>query len=155
MALLRDTEIKTLIYALEPLTQDIPLDLLETSRSPVKGASLDLTVGHIYVPGKGKGERGGFDDPLDQIALLQGHMVTKAGITPWQTIASVSKASTRGIGVFRWKNTRSYSPFASRPGGSMSATRHSVGNSQRASNGGIVLGYWALDGIRASPCVLA
>lgn len=37
MALLRDTEIKTLIYALEPLTQDIPLDLLETSRSPVKG----------------------------------------------------------------------------------------------------------------------
>lgn len=28
---------------------------------------------HIYVPGKGKGERGGFDDPLDQIALLQGH----------------------------------------------------------------------------------
>jgi dCTP deaminase len=61
MSLLRRQQIEDLLRAQPPLIEDFRAALLGTDKSPVRGASLDLTVGQIFVPGVPDGKLGGSD----------------------------------------------------------------------------------------------
>lgn len=73
--LLRDEEILKLIKCERPLLSDLPheavLDFTKTSR--VQSASLDLSVGCVFVPETKPDELGGVDTPMSSHVLEPGH----------------------------------------------------------------------------------
>jgi dCTP deaminase len=73
MSVLRDAEIAAELNGANPVAESIRKDLLQTTMSPVKGASLDLTVGRIFTPSTARDAPGGLDDALEELALMQGH----------------------------------------------------------------------------------
>lgn len=73
MPVLRDAEILAELNGAHPIAEGIRTELLQTALSPVKGASLDLTVGSIFIPGTARAAPGGLEVPLEELALMQGH----------------------------------------------------------------------------------
>ncbi|WP_431015994.1 dCTP deaminase [Bradyrhizobium pachyrhizi] len=73
MPVLRDAEILAELNGARPIAEGIRSELVGTTMSPVKGASLDLTVGSIFSPGTARDAPGGLDVPLEELALMQGH----------------------------------------------------------------------------------
>lgn len=67
MAILLDHQIRGRLAAAPPLAEGV--------RDPrqIQAASLDLTVGQIYIPGRRHDEPGGADMPLTLASLAQGH----------------------------------------------------------------------------------
>lgn len=57
----------------DPLAEDGPADDFQKADSNIQAASLDLTIGEIYIPGTDKEKPGGADTPLKEISLKQGH----------------------------------------------------------------------------------
>src|ERR1700686_2113802 len=73
MSVLRDVEITTELNSTKPIAEGVRTELLQTTMSQVKGASLDLTVGRIFIPSTARDAPGGLDVPLEELALMQGH----------------------------------------------------------------------------------
>ncbi|MET4371033.1 dCTP deaminase [Bradyrhizobium sp. LB12.1] len=73
MTVLRDVEIVAELNGANPIAKGFRTELLQTPISPVKGASLDLTVGSIFIPGTSRDVPGGLGVPLEELALMQGH----------------------------------------------------------------------------------
>jgi deoxycytidine triphosphate deaminase len=70
--LLCDTEIENLLRATPSLVVNFNTTALTTSKSPVKGATLDLTVGDIFVPGVKVNRLGGLEKPRGSLSLKCG-----------------------------------------------------------------------------------
>src|SRR5665213_1478088 len=71
--LLRDAEIEALLRASPSLIVDFDLNRLTNKEtSPIKGSSLDLTVGEIFIPGAKAGELGGIGKPRTRVSLEVG-----------------------------------------------------------------------------------
>jgi deoxycytidine triphosphate deaminase len=68
-SLLRDAEIEDLLRERPPLIENFDVSLLLTERSPIKGSSLDLTIGDIFVPGVKPDSLGGIQKPRGQLSL--------------------------------------------------------------------------------------
>lgn len=76
MTLLGDSEIESLLRAKEPLIDGFDKAILCSERNPVKGSSIDLTIGDIFVPGvKKRKSLGGIENPRSQISLECGQTV--------------------------------------------------------------------------------
>jgi len=73
MSVLADHQIDKLLGAAEPLTTDVPPDDFSGAGSRIQAASLDLTVGDIFVPGVKADEPGGADAPRSDLVLDEGH----------------------------------------------------------------------------------
>ena len=73
MSLLNDTEINKLLSAKPSLIDNFNQKLLKTPGSPVRGASLELTVGEIFLAGATSGELGSAEKPRTEISLEGGH----------------------------------------------------------------------------------
>src|SRR5262245_2776088 len=75
--LLRDSQIQDLLKATEPLVKNFPPSTLAvddyTSDSRVQSASLDLSVGNIYIPEIDKDELGGTNKPVSDHVIEPGH----------------------------------------------------------------------------------
>lgn len=72
-SLLRDSEIEDRLRAPVSLIDNFDLTVLGTPRSPVKGASLELTIGDIFVPGiEYPNLLGGVGNPRAQLSLGSG-----------------------------------------------------------------------------------
>jgi deoxycytidine triphosphate deaminase len=67
--LLCDAEIEEYLRAAPSLIVDFDPAVLATSKSPVKGATLDLTVGQIFVPGAKANKLGGVNKPRVSLSL--------------------------------------------------------------------------------------
>ena len=72
MPLLQRQQIENLLRAQTPLIENFNVALLGTERSPVRGASLDLTIGAIFVPGVADGKLGGSDRGKQAHGLASG-----------------------------------------------------------------------------------
>jgi dCTP deaminase len=70
--LLGDSEIETLLRASTPIIEGFNAARLGTGDSPVKGASLNLTIGDIFVPGVAKDELGGLNNSRQSLSLQSG-----------------------------------------------------------------------------------
>lgn len=72
MTLLHQQEIEALLRALPPLVAGFDVARLGTAGSPVRGASLDLTIGEIFLPGTIDGTLGGSDRGKQSHVLRSG-----------------------------------------------------------------------------------
>ena len=72
MSLLNDAEISALLLAQPSLIYDFDASILGAPGSPVRGASLDLTVGEIYLAGTAPDELGSVERPRTEISLRRG-----------------------------------------------------------------------------------
>jgi dCTP deaminase len=70
--LLCDTEIESFLRATPSIIVDFNPTALTTSKSPVKGATLDLSVGDIFVPGVKVNRLGGLEKPRASLSLKCG-----------------------------------------------------------------------------------
>jgi deoxycytidine triphosphate deaminase len=71
--LLRDVEIQELLRASPPLVTPSPSNVEElTDRSSVQAASLDLRIGKIFLPQRGREQEGGYASPGSFFALKSG-----------------------------------------------------------------------------------
>ena len=73
MTLLVDHQIANRQTSPKPLATNVPADDCQKSDSKIQAASIDLTIGDIYIPGTDKDKPGGADTPLNNIVLNQGH----------------------------------------------------------------------------------
>lgn len=73
MTMLVDHQIAELQRKDHPLATEVPADDYKTAKSQIQAASLDLTIGDIYVPGTDSDKPGGADTPLGETTLEQGH----------------------------------------------------------------------------------
>jgi dCTP deaminase len=71
-SLLQDYEIEDLLRSVPPLIKDFDISLLTRDNSPIKGASLDLTIGDIFVPGAKPKSIGGIRNPRRELSLESG-----------------------------------------------------------------------------------
>jgi dCTP deaminase len=72
MPLLRRQNIEDLLRAALPLIENFDAALLGTNQSPVRGASLDLKIGRIFLPGVADGKLGGSDRGRRWVTLGSG-----------------------------------------------------------------------------------
>lgn len=72
MPLLSDQDINQLLRAEPSLIENFNPAVLGTPGSPVRGASLELTVGEIFLAGTKIDELGGVDKPRTEISLSRG-----------------------------------------------------------------------------------
>ncbi|UEM13868.1 hypothetical protein J4G43_006205 [Bradyrhizobium barranii subsp. barranii] len=70
--LLRDAEIEGLLQATPSLIENFDASRLAAGKSPVKGATLDLAVGDIFVPGAKVNRLGGLERPRSHLSLKCG-----------------------------------------------------------------------------------
>jgi deoxycytidine triphosphate deaminase len=68
-ALLSDAEIEALLRGHPSLIENFDISTLATERSPIRGASLDLTIGAIYVPGVKRNSLGSIGKPRSRLSL--------------------------------------------------------------------------------------
>jgi deoxycytidine triphosphate deaminase len=68
-SLLRDVDIEDLLRATPPLIENFDVARLQTVRSPIKGSTLDLTIGDIFVPGVAFDALGSIARPRNEILL--------------------------------------------------------------------------------------
>jgi dCTP deaminase len=75
MRLLVDRDIITALQQPQPIASGLPLPLnvLPTRTSQVQAASLNFTIGDIFIPGTNANELGGLNCPLSDYELRQGH----------------------------------------------------------------------------------
>ena len=73
MTMLVDHQIAALQAKDQPLATEVPADDYQTAGSKIQAASLDLTIGDIYIPGTDNDKLGGANTPLGEITLEQGH----------------------------------------------------------------------------------
>ncbi len=73
MTMLVDHQIAALQATDQPLATEVPADDYQTAGSKIQAASLDLTIGDIYIPGTDNDKLGGANTPLGEITLEQGH----------------------------------------------------------------------------------
>ena len=71
-SLLQDFEIEDLLRSNPPLIRGFDTSILAREQSPIKGASLDLTIGEIYVPGAKPKSLGGIRNPRKELSLESG-----------------------------------------------------------------------------------
>jgi dCTP deaminase len=71
--LLVDREIDGLLSAEPPLATNVPSNDFLGSKSKVQAASLNLTIGEIYIPGMDINKPGGVNSPAKEWTLKQGH----------------------------------------------------------------------------------
>src|SRR3989442_991404 len=77
MSLLRDQDLVASMEVKPPAVPyaagvEMPADPY-ASDSPVQGSSIDLRIGHIYLPGKKKKDLGGVENPKSTHSLKTGH----------------------------------------------------------------------------------
>ncbi|HEY6431907.1 MAG TPA: hypothetical protein VIZ17_07970 [Acetobacteraceae bacterium] len=72
MSVLVDHEINALLKQAPPLATNVSVDDFIGPKSPVQAASLDLTIGDIFLPGVGKDELGDITSPRTSYMLLEG-----------------------------------------------------------------------------------
>jgi deoxycytidine triphosphate deaminase len=78
--LLGDRDIEALLQSPAPIIDGFDILRLGTESSPVKGASLNLTIGGIFVPGVAPDEVGGLNKPRQSLLLQSGQTaVLKSG----------------------------------------------------------------------------
>jgi deoxycytidine triphosphate deaminase len=70
--LLCDCEIEALLRSATPIIENFDVARLGTKESPVKGATLNLTIGDIFVPGVAADELGGLNKPKQALTLESG-----------------------------------------------------------------------------------
>jgi dCTP deaminase len=73
MSLLMKDELEQLLRASPSLIDGFNIAVLNTPASPVKGASVYLTVGQIFLPGRSPDDLGSANKPVSDISLLPGH----------------------------------------------------------------------------------
>lgn len=73
MTLLNDQDLSTLIAGTPPLVTDIDPQDVGRIDSRIQPASVDLTVGDIFLPDAKSGETGSLGTPKEELTLEQGH----------------------------------------------------------------------------------
>jgi deoxycytidine triphosphate deaminase len=73
VSFLVDKQINEALTANPPLVTDVPADDYRGAKSKVQAASLDLTIGQIFIPGTASDRPGGASSPLSEHALEEGH----------------------------------------------------------------------------------
>jgi dCTP deaminase len=73
MNILVDHQLNDLLKITPPLATDVPFDNYELAASRIQAASLDLSIGGIFVPGTEPDKPGGAYTPLTEVNLAQGH----------------------------------------------------------------------------------
>jgi deoxycytidine triphosphate deaminase len=73
MTMLVDTDINNGLADDPPLASGVPLNDFQSATSKVQAASLNLTIGDIFVPGVADDKPGGAYTPAKQFTLNQGH----------------------------------------------------------------------------------
>jgi dCTP deaminase len=74
MSVLIDSELIDLLKNDPPLVSNIDMGNFFAPGSPVQAASIDLTVGEIFIPGTEKGKLGGIGSPRDSASLPEGRV---------------------------------------------------------------------------------
>jgi deoxycytidine triphosphate deaminase len=73
MSILVDGQIRQRLGAASPLATNVSVEDFRKAWSKIQAASLDLTIGDIYIPGTEDDKPGGAYAPLREHALAQGH----------------------------------------------------------------------------------
>ncbi len=73
MSVLVDWQINQRLTAFPRVASDVPPDNYQAADAKVQAASLDLTIGEIYIPGTDNDKPGGAYMPLEEYSLNQGH----------------------------------------------------------------------------------
>jgi dCTP deaminase len=94
MPLLNRPEIETLLKLPTPLIEAFDPSLLSGTATPVRGSSLDLTIGQIFTPGTKGDELGGPRQPREKLALKQGET---AVIRTWEKLQMPADISAFGF----------------------------------------------------------
>jgi deoxycytidine triphosphate deaminase len=90
MPLLNRPEIEALLRQATPLIDGFDASVLSGATTPVRGSSLDLTIGQIFVPGTKGDELGGARQPREKFALKQGETAVIRTLEKLQVPADIS-----------------------------------------------------------------
>jgi dCTP deaminase len=73
MTVLVDHQINELLVGPQPLATHVPQNDYQGATSRIQAASLDLSIGGIFIPGTDPEKPGGAYTPLNEFSLAQGH----------------------------------------------------------------------------------